>query len=112
MASCLSVVKFLMLAYFGFIYFLADVLVVAIISCGSRVAQSLLCLTTDWTYERSRFDPRQRQRIFPLACVQISSEAGPSSCPVCAGGPFPGAKARPVRDADHSPPSSVVVEYE
>jgi hypothetical protein len=46
------------------------------------------------------------------ACVQISSEAGPSSCPMCAGGPFPRSKARPVRDADHSPPSSVVVENE
>jgi len=28
------------------------------------------------------------------------------------GGPFPGAKARPGRDADHSPPSSSEVEYE
>jgi hypothetical protein len=27
-------------------------------------------------------------------------------------GPFPGAKARPGRDADHSPPSSVEVENE
>jgi hypothetical protein len=26
------------------------------------------------------------------------------------GGPFPGAKARPGRDADHSPPPSVKVE--
>jgi hypothetical protein len=28
------------------------------------------------------------------------------------GGPFPGAKARLGRDADHSPPSSAEVEYE
>jgi hypothetical protein len=28
------------------------------------------------------------------------------------GGPFPGAKARPGRDADHSPPSSAEVENE
>jgi hypothetical protein len=28
------------------------------------------------------------------------------------GGPFPGGKARPGRDADHSPPSSVEVENE
>jgi hypothetical protein len=27
-----------------------------------------------------------------------------------AGGPFPGAKARPGRDADHSPPSSAEVD--
>jgi hypothetical protein len=28
------------------------------------------------------------------------------------GGPFPGGKARPKRDADHSPPSSAEVKYE
>jgi hypothetical protein len=28
------------------------------------------------------------------------------------GGPFPEAKTRPKRDADHSPPSSAEVEYE
>jgi hypothetical protein len=31
---------------------------------GAGVVQSVLCLTTDWT---TGFDPRQRQRIFPLA---------------------------------------------
>jgi hypothetical protein len=36
--------------------------------------------------------------------VQTGSGAHPASCTV---GPFPGAKARPRRDADHSPPSSV-----
>jgi hypothetical protein len=35
----------------------------------SRVAQSVQCLVTGWTTGRSRFDPRQGQRIFPLACV-------------------------------------------
>jgi hypothetical protein len=28
------------------------------------------------------------------------------------GGPFPGGKARPGRDAHHSPPSSAEVKYE
>jgi hypothetical protein len=28
------------------------------------------------------------------------------------GGPFPGGKARPGRDADNSPPSSAEVKYE
>jgi hypothetical protein len=45
-------------------------------------------------------------------CVQTSSEAHPASCPMCTGGPFPGVKARPGRDADHSPPSSAEVENE
>jgi hypothetical protein len=50
-----------------------------------------------------RFDPRHRQRIFPLAsCVHTSSEADPASYPMGTEGPFPGGKSRPGRDADHS----------
>jgi hypothetical protein len=45
-------------------------------------------------------------------CVQTGSGAHTVSCTMGTGGPFPGAKARPGRDADHSPPSSVEVEYE
>jgi hypothetical protein len=32
-------------------------------------------------------------------CVQTGSEAHPASCTVGTGGPFPGGKARPGRDA-------------
>jgi hypothetical protein len=39
-------------------------------------------------------------------CVQTGSEAQPASCTMGTGGPFAGGKARPGRDADHSPPSS------
>jgi hypothetical protein len=39
-------------------------------------------------------------------CVQTGSGAHPASCTVGTGGPFPGAKARPGRDADNSPLSS------
>jgi hypothetical protein len=46
------------------------------------------------------------QRIFLLA-----SWAHPASYPMGTGGPFPGGKARPGRDADHSPPSSAEVKY-
>jgi hypothetical protein len=45
-------------------------------------------------------------------CVQTGSGAHPASCPMGTGGPFPGGKARPVRDADHSPPSSAEVVNE
>jgi hypothetical protein len=45
-------------------------------------------------------------------CVQTGSGAHPASYPVGTGGPFPGGKARPGRDADHSPPSSAEVKYE
>jgi hypothetical protein len=49
-------------------------------------------------------DSRQMQRIFPLASV--SRPAHPASYPVDTGGPYPGCKSRPARDADHSPPST------
>jgi hypothetical protein len=45
-------------------------------------------------------------------CVQTGSGAHPASCTMGTGGPFPGGKALPGRDADHSPPSSAEVENE
>jgi hypothetical protein len=45
-------------------------------------------------------------------CVQTGSGAHPASCPMGTGEPFPGGKARPGHDADHSPPSSAKVKYE
>jgi hypothetical protein len=45
-------------------------------------------------------------------CVQTGSGAHPASCTMGTGGPFPGGKARPGRDADHSPPSSAEVVNE
>jgi hypothetical protein len=45
-------------------------------------------------------------------CVQTGSEAHPASCPMGTGGTFPGGKARPGRDADHSPSSSAEVVNE
>jgi hypothetical protein len=36
-------------------------------------------------------------------CVQTGSEDHPVSSPMGTGGPFPGRKARPGRDANHSP---------
>jgi hypothetical protein len=45
-------------------------------------------------------------------CVQIGSGAHPASCPMGTGVRFPGSKALPGRDADHSPPSSAEVVNE
>jgi hypothetical protein len=45
-------------------------------------------------------------------CVQTGSGAHPASCTIGTGGPFPGAKAQPAHDVDHSPPSSVEAENE
>jgi hypothetical protein len=43
---------------------------------------------------------------------KTGSGAHPTSCTVGTRGPFLGAKARPGRDADHSPPSNAEVENE
>jgi hypothetical protein len=45
-------------------------------------------------------------------CAQTGSGAHPATYPMGAGGSFPGGKARPGRDADHSPPSSAEVKNE
>jgi hypothetical protein len=64
-------------------------------------------------YGRSRFDSRQRRKDFSSSlCVQTGSVVHPASCTMGTGGPLPGAKARPGRDAVHSPPSSAEVENE
>jgi hypothetical protein len=70
-------------------------------------------LTTGWTTGRSGFDPRQGQRIFPLASVSRPA-LGPTQPPVqwVPGVLSPGVKARPGCDADHSPPSSAEVVNE
>jgi hypothetical protein len=50
--------------------------------------------------------PTEAKDFSSSLCVQTRSEAHPDS------GPFPGAKARPGRDTEHSPPSSAEVENE
>jgi hypothetical protein len=44
--------------------------------------------------------------------VQTGSGAHPAPCTMGTGGSFPGGKARPEGDADHSPPSSAEVVNE
>jgi hypothetical protein len=77
---------------------------------GAAVAQSVKCLTTGWKIGvRS---PTGAEDFSSSPCVQTGSGAHPASYPIDTGGPFPGGKARPGRDADHSPPSSAEVKYE
>jgi hypothetical protein len=47
-----------------------------------------------------------------ILCVQTGSGAHRASFQMGTGGPFPGRKARPGRDVDHSPPSSAEVVNE
>jgi hypothetical protein len=74
------------------------------------VAQSVQCLTTDWTaVDRSSTGAED---FSSNLCVQTGSGAHPASCTMGTGGSFPGGKARPGHDADHSPPSSAEVKKE
>jgi hypothetical protein len=47
-----------------------------------------------------------------ILCVQTGSGAHPASCTMGTGGPFPGGKACPGRDADNLPTSSAEVVSE
>jgi hypothetical protein len=76
----------------------------------SPVAQSVQCLTTDWT--AGVRSPTGAQDFSSTLCVQTGSGAHPASYTMGTGGSFPRGKARPGRDADHSPPSSAEVKKE
>jgi hypothetical protein len=55
--------------------------------------------------------PAEANNFLSILYVQTGSEAHPACCPMGTGGRFPGAKARPVHDADHSPPPSAEELY-
>jgi hypothetical protein len=56
--------------------------------------------------------PAGAKDFFSSVCVQTGSGAHPASFTMGTGGPFPVGKARPGRDADHSPPPSAEVVNE
>jgi hypothetical protein len=56
--------------------------------------------------------PAGEKDFSSILCVQTGSGAHPAACAMGTGGPFPGVKARPWHDADHSLPSSAEVENE
>jgi hypothetical protein len=64
----------------------------------------------DWT--TGVRSPAEAKDFSSSLCVQTGSGAHPASCRMGTGGPFPGGKARPGRDADHSPPSIAKVKNE
>jgi hypothetical protein len=56
--------------------------------------------------------PAGSKDFSPILCVQTGSGALPASCTMGTGSPFPGGKARPGLNADHSPSSSAEVVNE
>jgi hypothetical protein len=74
----------------------------------SRVAQSIQCLTTDWT--SGVRSSTEAEDFSSNLCVHTGSGDHPASCTMGTGDSFRGGKARPGRDADHSFPSSADVK--
>jgi hypothetical protein len=74
---------------------------------GAGVAQSVV---SDYGLDDRASIPGRGNGFLLMLCVQTGYEAHSASCTMGTGGRFPGSKARPGRDADHSPPSSAKVE--
>jgi hypothetical protein len=84
-----------------------------IVGCRSR--GSSVSMVSGYGMDDREIEVRSRQRqeiFFSNLCVQIGSVAHPASCTMGTGVLSPGVKARPGRDADHSPPSSAEVVNE
>jgi hypothetical protein len=80
---------------------------------GSR--DSSVSIVSDYGLDDRAIGVRSPAGVKDLSyslCVQTGSGAHPASCTVGTGDPFPEGKARPGRDADHSPPSSAEVDNE
>jgi hypothetical protein len=79
-----------------------------ILSCFGFSCSSSGSIVSDYGLDDRGSIPDRGRGFF----FQTGSGAHPNSCTMGTGGPFPGGKARPGRDADHSPPSSAEVKNE
>jgi hypothetical protein len=68
---------------------------------GSR--GSSVSIVSDYGLDDRGSIPDRGRGFSSSLCVQTGSGAHPASCTVGTGDPFPEGKARPGRDADHSP---------
>jgi hypothetical protein len=67
---------------------------------------SIVSVVYDYGLDGQGSIPDRGRGFYSDLCVQTGSAAHPASCTAGTGGSFPGGKARPRRDADHSPHSS------
>jgi hypothetical protein len=74
------------------------------------VAQSVQCLTADWTVGVRSLT--EAEDFSSSLCVQSGSGVHPASSTIGTGGSFPGGKARTALDADHSSPFSAEIKKE
>jgi hypothetical protein len=73
---------------------------------------SSVSIVSDYGLDDRGSIPTESEDFSSSLCVQTGSGAHQASCTMGTGVPFPGGKARPGRDADHSPPSSAEVKNE
>jgi hypothetical protein len=66
---------------------------------------------SDYGLDNGGSIPGRGRGFFSSPCVHTGSGAHPASYLMGTGVFAPGGKARPGRDADHSPPSSAEVKY-
>jgi hypothetical protein len=70
---------------------------------------SSVSIVSDYGLDDRGSIPDRAEDFSSSLCVQTGSGAHPACCTMGTRGSFPGGKARPGRDADHSPPSSAEV---
>jgi hypothetical protein len=81
--------------------------------CGSRGSSG--SIMSDYGLEDRAIEvrsPTGAEDFSSSPCIQTGSGAHPASYPMGTRGSFPGGKAQPGCDADHSPPSSAEVKNE
>jgi hypothetical protein len=76
------------------------------------VQPTLVNLGTVYAHLTLSLQMKKAEDFSSSLCIQTGSGAHPASCTMGTRCPFPGGKARPGRDADHSPPSSAEVKNE
>jgi hypothetical protein len=89
------------------------IIIIIIIYIGSRVSSG--SIVSDYGLDDRAIGvrtPTGAKDFSSNHCVQTGSGAHPASCTMGTEGPSPEGKARPGRDADHSPPSSADVVNE
>jgi hypothetical protein len=82
---------------------LAEVLLISAASCLIGEPGTSVCIVSGYGLDDRGLIPGRGERILPVASVyNTGTGAHQASCTMGTGGPFPGSKARPGSDADHS----------
>jgi hypothetical protein len=84
----------------------------AVVSIPLRIILRAVSCRSLYLYAIEVRSPAESEDFSSSLRIQTGYRAHPASCTMGTRDPFPGGKARPGRDADHSPPSSAEVVNE